>query len=198
MTTVKQIERLWVAGQFDRLLQDLCAGRPEAALQLHRRLRVIPAASAMAMIRLDELAQSHVPLYSRLIRTLLNTQEADGGWSDPMTTALCLRALLLQSGGGDAIERGLAYLANLQKDNGAWPAEPIRRLAEDVPTTAFLLYQLGDQPAFRQRVRFADALAFLAAREMSVEPDARRLCHRASARCRLAPTPRAAGQFVWS
>jgi hypothetical protein len=198
MITVKQIERVWVAKQFDRLMQDLCVGRPEGALQLHRKLRIIPAASAMAMIRLDELAQAHVPLYSRLIRTLLNTQDADGGWGDAMTTALCLRALLLQEGAGEAIERGLTYLANLQKDNGAWPAEPIRRLAEDVPTTAFLLYQLGDQPPFGDRVRFDDALAFLAAREMSTDPDSRRLCHRATARCRLSAPARSAGALVWS
>lgn len=196
MTTVKQIERTWTAKHFDRLLQDLCAGRPEGGLC--RQLRVIPAASAMAMIRLDELSQSHVPLFSRLVRTLLHTQEADGGWGDPMTTALCLRALMLDHGDGEAIERGLAYLAHLQKDSGAWPAGPIRRMVEDVPTTAFLLYQLGDQPAFRRRVRFEDAVAFLAAREHSAGPDSRPLCHRAAARCRLATLPRRTGELVWS
>ncbi len=198
MITVRQIERTWTAKQFDRLLQDLCVGRPEATQGLHRRLRVIPAASAMAMIRLDELAQAHVPFYSRLVRTLLNTQEADGGWGDPMTTALCLRALLLNNGSGESIDRGLAYLANLQKDNGAWPAEPIRRLMEDATTTAFLLYQLGDLPAFRQCVRFDDAVTFVIARARHVEPDIQRLCQRAAARCRLSPIPSRAEAFIWS
>src|SRR5690606_7415705 len=140
--------------------------------------------------------QAHVALYPRLVRTLLNTQEADGGWGDPMTTALCLRALLLSNGSGDAVDAGLDYLAHLQKDNGAWPAEPIRRLMEDAPTTAFLLYQLGDLPAFRQRVRFQDAVAFVAARAQHVEPQTQRLCHRATARCRLSPIPSRAEAFA--
>ena len=127
MTTVRQIERFWSARQFDRLLGDLLSGRPEGAVQLAQKVRLIPAATAVAMIRLDELGQAHVPLFGRLIRTLLNTQDADGGWGDAMTTALCLRALMLGSGSGDSVDRGLRYLAMLQKENGAWPIVPIRR-----------------------------------------------------------------------
>ena len=50
----------------------------------------LPAA-ALAMIRMDELSQSANPLYQQLLRTLLNRQDEDGGWSDPMTTALALK-----------------------------------------------------------------------------------------------------------
>ncbi len=198
MTTIRQIERNWVGKQFDRLLKELCAGRVEASMDLHIGLRLIPAASAMAMIRLDELGQAYVPLYPKLLRTLLNTQEADGGWSDPMTTALCVRALMLSDGSGEAIDRGLDYLVNLQKENGAWPAEPIRRLAADAPTTAFVLYQLGDQPAFRDRVRFDQAVAFLQDQERAGDTDTRALCHRATARCRLGGMQAAGNQFLWS
>ena len=61
----------------------------------------IAPSAAMALIRMDELMQSHVPLYRQLIRVLLSVQQADGSWGDPAATALCLRALL--SGKGDGI-----------------------------------------------------------------------------------------------
>ncbi len=196
MTTVKKLERDWSNSHFQRLLDDLVVGRPEAALS--DELRLVPAASAMALIRLDELGQSHAPLSGRLLRTLLHTQEADGGWADPLTTALCVRALLLGGGGGDAIARGLDYLVSLQKEDGAWPAGPIRRLAADAPTTAFILYQLGDQPAFRQQVRFEKAVAFLEGALVSDDSTTRALCARATARCRLTATPPQSAQFAWS
>lgn len=190
MTTVRQIERFWNAKQFDRLLRDLLTGRPEGALELAQKVRLIPAATAVAMIRLDELAQAHVPLFGRLIRTLLNTQDADGGWGDAMTTALCLRALMLGSGSGDSIDRGLSYLAMLQKENGAWPIVPIRRTEEDATTTAFVLYQLAEVAIFRSAVRFDDALDWLARHNMGFEPQTRRLAQRAAARAKLNPLPR--------
>lgn len=194
MTTVRQIERQWSGKQFDRLLSDMLAGRPEATLA--GRLRLVPAASAAAMIRLDELAQSHVPLYPRLVRMLVHTQDADGGWGDPMTTALCLRALLLDAGNGLSIERGLAYLANLQKSNGAWPLVPIRRTDADTTTTAWVLYQLADQPGFRSSARVEQALEWLDAQPAHIDRDLQSLVDRAKARCRLRPLTRQA--LIWS
>lgn len=197
MTTVRQIERLWTARQFDRLLRDLLGGRPEGLLGLDRKLRLIPAATAVAMIRLDELGQAHVPLFSRLVRTLLNTQDADGGWGDAMTTAICLRALMLGGGSGDSVRSGLAYLALLQKDNGAWPIVPIRRTDEDATTTAFVLYELAEMAEFREAVRFADAVQWLVRHDISLPVEARRLAHRATARARLHPLPQEA-TAMWS
>ena len=194
MTTLRQIERHWTAKQFDRLLADMLAGRPESGLG--GRLRVIPAAAAATMIRLDELAQSHVRLYPRMVRTLVHTQDADGGWGDPMTTALCLRALLLGEGNGMSIERGLAYLANLQKGSGAWPVVPIRRTDADTTTTAFVLYQLADQPAFRRSARVDDAMNWLEAQSAIIDRDLHPLLDRARARCRLRPVEQPA--LVWS
>src|SRR3712207_5518067 len=111
MTTVRQIERYWTAKEYARLFRDLVAARPEAQFRLEVEVRA-PLAAAMAVIRMDELAQSHTPLYTRLVRFLLSTQESDGGWGDPVTTALCLRALLCGQGKGMALERGVTYLAN--------------------------------------------------------------------------------------
>src|SRR3954453_17414663 len=127
MITVRQIERYWMAKDYPRLYRELVAARPEAGFRLEVDVRA-PLAAAMAIIRLDELAQSHVPLYSRLLRSILTSQEADGGWGAPVTTALCVRALLCGSGNGYAVDLGIEYLANLQKTEGIWPNLPLRRM----------------------------------------------------------------------
>src|SRR6187455_501426 len=115
MQTVRQIQRLWDAKQYPRLARELMAARPEASLRAEAELaRSVPVA-AMAIIRLDELNQPQVKLSRQLLNCVLLGQEADGGWGDAMTTALCLRALRCSNGHGAAIERGLMYLANLQK-----------------------------------------------------------------------------------
>ena len=140
MHTVKQVQRLWEARKFQALFTDLAANRMEAALRIETHPTASAAAAAMGVIRLAELGQSHVAATScALLRTLLATQESDGGWGEPMLTSLCLRALMAGNGAGLAIERGLTYLANLQKTEGAWPAEPIRRFAADARVSAFVL-----------------------------------------------------------
>src|SRR5687768_3742472 len=93
MFTIRQIERLWNSKQYRRLAVELLQGRPEASYRLEAEFgRSIPAA-ALALVRMDELAQSHHPLYRTLLNVLIVGQEADGGWGDVMTTALCVRAL---------------------------------------------------------------------------------------------------------
>src|SRR5262245_15636992 len=114
MQTVRQIERLWTARQYPRLFGELIANRPEALFDVDLEPAGSTAAAATALIRLDELDQSHVPLYSKLIRAIIAAQQPDGGWQDATLTALCLRALMLgRNTGGEAIARGLAYLARL-------------------------------------------------------------------------------------
>ena len=117
MVTVRQIEKLWKDESYGRLLRGLLAQRPEGSIRLEAELPITPVtAAAMAMIRLDELSQSHVAFYQKLLHRVLAKQEADGGWADPMTTALCLRALLCCSGDGTAITVGaeddLVYLGS--------------------------------------------------------------------------------------
>src|SRR5262245_45299357 len=116
MQTVRQIERHWTGGAYSRLFRELVANRPEAAFQIDLEPAGGVAAAAMGVIRLEELNQSHVPLYSKLIRALVASQDRDGGWGDAALTALCLRALMLgRRSGGESIQRGLAYLTGLQK-----------------------------------------------------------------------------------
>ncbi|MDB5299941.1 MAG: hypothetical protein JWO87_1604, partial [Phycisphaerales bacterium] len=104
MVTVRQIERFWNARSYKRLAQDLVAARPEGSFALEGLDRPAVAAS-LAMIRLEELNQAHLPFYTTLLRAVLAAQDADGGWGEPAATALCLRALLCSRGDGPAIER---------------------------------------------------------------------------------------------
>lgn len=185
MITVRQIDRAWTARTYEKLFRELTAARPESGFRFHHEQGRATPAAAMGVIRLDELSQSHVPLYAKLLRAVLASQEADGGWGDAMTTALCLRALQCGNGDGAAIERGLAYLSNLQKTEGVWPAVPLRRMPADGYTSAFVLLQLGDNPRFRDAVRFADAVAWFESREATLDPTTRALWDRARHRCRV-------------
>ena len=188
MITLKHIERLRTGRMYDRLFRERITNRPESALPLELELstesRLVPAA-ALAAIRLVELNQSHLPLQGKLIRALIATQESDGGWGDPLMTALALRALLSDRGNGDAIDHAMQYLAMLQRPEGLWPKVPLRRMPADPYVSAFLLYQLGEHSRFRQAVRFFDAVDWFEANESTLDRETRMLWDRASLRCRL-------------
>ena len=185
--TVRQIERQWESKSYDRLLGDLLVARPESGLRLGLDPSRPVCTAAMAVIRLDELDQSHTKIYPKLIKTILLAQEADGGWGDLVTTALCLRALFCGQGHGLAIERGLKYLADLQKTEGIWPNIPIRRTPADPYVSALILYELADQSAFRAAVRLEHAVAWFTANESTLDGPTRELWQRARMRGRLAP-----------
>src|SRR3954451_21867614 len=148
MQTTRQLDRFWSARQYDRLARELLTARIESSPRLVAELAHPVPAAAMALIRLDELNQGFHPLNEKLIRTIIAAQEGDGGWGDLIVSALCLRALMCNRGQGIAIGRGIAYLAPLQKPEGPWPPVPIRRTTEDAFVSAFILFQLADQPAF--------------------------------------------------
>jgi hypothetical protein len=186
MMTVKQIQRTWSASQHERLYRDLVLQRPEAALELGFNGASYLSAAALAMIRMDELTQSHVPFYGQLVRTLVAAQQPDGGWGDPALSALCLRALSCGNGQGRAIERGMAYLGNLQKDDGAWPRVPLRRMPEDSGVSAFILWHLAGEPAFQDAVRVDDAIDWYERNALAMDEPTRELCRRAARRCRVA------------
>ncbi|HSI35413.1 MAG: hypothetical protein ACAI43_18870 [Phycisphaerae bacterium] len=186
MQTVRQIERYWTARQYDRLTRELLKARPEASERLALELGQALPSAALAIIRLDELCQAHHPLVGKLIRTIIAAQENDGGWGDPLVSALCLRALLTNHGQGVAIERGVEYLATLQQAGGIWPSVSIRRTAEDPFVSAFILFNLADQPAFRDAVRLDDATAWFDKHWADCDPATRKLWDRAGIRCRIA------------
>ena len=175
MVTVRQLERLWQARQYDRMLRLFMETRPEASVRLVTHLaRSIPTA-AMAVIRLDELSQAHTPFCARMLRAVLAGQETDGGWGDPLSTAICLRALICSEGQGPAIDRALTYLANLQKSDGLWPREPLRRLPADPFVSAFILFHLADDDRFASAVRLDDALKWFRANHTNLDLETARL-----------------------
>ena len=198
MTTVRQIERLWNGRQYTRLFRDLIANQPERGFRLEMELEKPIPTAALALIRLDELTQSHVPFYGQLVRKILAAQEPDGGWGEPMTTALCLRALMAGQGEGRSIDQGLAYLASLQKTEGIWPNVPIRRMPADPYVSAFILYQLGDAPRFREAVRFFDALNWFEAHERTLDTETRHLWDHACSRCRVQGAAYRQQALIWS
>lgn len=199
MLTVRHLEREWNCGAYARLMRELLSARGEATPKLLIELSKPVPAAAMVLVRLDELGQSHVPLFSKLIRTLLAAQEVDGGWSDPLVTALVVRALRLSNGHGGVIDRGMEYLAGLQKDDGLWPAGAIRRLASDPFVSAWILFHLGGDATFRRTVRYDDALAALELLEPGLTPDAKRLWSRVNRRRPLLMKPAVvAAMSSWS
>jgi hypothetical protein len=195
MITVKQIERLWNARLYPRLIAQLAAMRPEGIGQFVQRLANPVATAAMAIIRLEELNQSHVPLCRQMIRVVLSSQHPDGGWDDPAVTALSIHALMCCNGQGLAIDRGIEWLAALQRPEGLWPVEPIRRLAGDSAVSAFILYQLAADDRFAQVARLDDAMAWFEQHRGNLDHDAARLWQAAVLRLRISghrPTPVAA------
>ena len=157
------------------------SARPEGACIFPSKCPLPPQPSRL--LRLDELTQSQAPVYGQLLRTLISQQHPDGGFGDPATTALCLRALLSCNGSGPAIDAGLTYLANMQKQEGIWPNEPLRRLPADPAASAFILYELSQYPAFRSAIRFFDAVNWFEQNESRLEEPVRRLWNHAALRC---------------
>ena len=183
MTTVRQIQRLWSARAHEKLLQHLLLPRAEGSPRLLAELTGPVAAAAMVVIRLDEMTQTFAPLNAEAIRVIVAAQTEQGGWGDPMLTALCLRALMCGRGYGAAVDRGLAYLADLQKDEGIWPNPPVRRLPSDPFASAFVLMELGDSDAFRSAVRLSEAVEWFEFNELACDEPTRRLWGHAARRC---------------
>jgi hypothetical protein len=195
MMTVRQIERLWTTKSYLRLSDELLRNRLEGVFGYASVSSPAILAAAVAMIRLDELNQSGAPIFGVLLRTVLAAQESDGGWGDLVTTAWCVKALSIGRGSGAAVERGLDYLASLQKTEGIWPSAPIRRMPGDPAVSAFILFQLSDNAEFRQRVRFAEALDWFEGRANTLDEECRALWEHARLRCRLQSTRGAALEF---
>jgi hypothetical protein len=196
MMTVRHLERQWNAKHYTKLMAELLEARPEAWFTFDHQASQTARVAGLALIRLEELDQAHVSLAAALRRTLLAMQESDGGWGDPAVSALCLRALLLGKGAGIAVDRGLAYLANLQQSDGIWPAVPIRRMPADAATSAFILSQLADEPRFAESVRLVDAFTWFARNRTSLDSITTRVWERMRTRC--LPRLRNSGPVLFS
>lgn len=173
MLTVRHMERFWNARKYAEVLDELIGPRIEALAAGELSHNPSLAAAALGLIRLNELHQSHAAVCPKLVRAIIAVQEADGGWGDVAITALCLRALALEDGHGQAIDRGMAYLAALQQPDGIWPKIPIRRMSADPLLSAFVLLQLGDDEKFRAAVNLEAARAWFERHRASLDSSAR-------------------------
>jgi hypothetical protein len=198
MLTVRHIEKLWDARKYLRVLEELIAPRIEAVAAEELKQAPTAAAAALALIRLDELHQPHASICPKLIRTLVATQESDGGWGDVAVTALCVRALSLQNGSGLAIERGVAYLAALQQPGGIWPRVPIRRMPADALISAFVLLQLADNDGFRGAVDIDAAFGWFESHAWSLDSASKCLLDHARLRAGALLTTRVPAEASWS
>lgn len=142
MLTVKQMERLWNLKAYSRLIDELCIGRAEAVGGIRQLINGPIATAALIVIRLHELLQSHQPFASRMVRFLVGSQASDGGFEDVVSTALVIRALASDRGQGSVLDSAIRFLDLLQKEDGQWPREPLRRMPGDPAVTAFVLLQL--------------------------------------------------------
>src|SRR5215212_6621219 len=96
--TVRQIERLFISKHHRQLYRELMEARPEGAFALENVLGMAVPTAALALVRMDELTQSHLPLFRRLLNVVITSQQADGGWGNLLTTAVCVRALMCGDG----------------------------------------------------------------------------------------------------
>lgn len=186
MLTIRQIERMWMTKSYDQMVRLFLEMRPEQSVRLTLELSKSLPAAALAVIRLDELGQSYAPFCGKLLRTILAAQEADGGWGEPMTTALCVRALTCSNGAGPAIDRGIDYFANLQKPEGLFPRIPLRRMPADPFVSAFILLQLGDEPRFQHSIRVGDAINWFDSNRENLDLETAKLWRSLSLRLQVA------------
>lgn len=188
MITIRQIERLWKDKKFKRLMRDCTAARPEASLRLETDLANRLAAAAMAVVRLDELNRQTAPVFDLLLAAVLSGQEADGGWGDAPTTALCLRALAIAGGPVEAIGRGIEFVHNLQREEGLWPAGPLKWVPGDPYLTAFALLHLTADARLRgfvDRLNLDAAADWLDFNPGRLDAETGRLWGRVGSRCRV-------------
>jgi hypothetical protein len=86
----------------------------------------------------------------------------------------------------------------LQKPEGIWPAVPVRRLPADPYVSAFVLSQVGDQPRFREVVRFEEALRWFEDHSYRLDEETKALWARAQLRCGGRPAQRGPVQAtIW-
>lgn len=175
MLSVNLIERTLETGDFDRLLRDLSDNGTPLPLPLRVRLGAGSTAGiGLALRRLVELTYGPTELSRRLLDRLVSAQRPDGAFAidhaddpeaDPLTTAVAVAALervatdhaaartdLLD----DALARGQAALFAMQGGDGLFTAPSDRSIADRSMTTAFIVFLLGNCPAFRDGIHLAE------------------------------------------
>ncbi|HMO25672.1 MAG TPA: hypothetical protein PKB10_05335 [Tepidisphaeraceae bacterium] len=158
MTTARQIQKLWQTHDYKRLARLCLEARADALEPVIPTLACPVGAAALALLRLTELSPFPTPMHAGLAQVLANHQHNDGGWGEPVLTAIAVRALLLADLQRDRASAGMANLGRLQRDDGLWPGGGTHRLPGDPVVTLFVLLQLGTESAFRFVTRIDRAI----------------------------------------
>lgn len=167
MLSKKRIEQGILAGDWQRLLDDVLANGRQVDLPIRMRLSqadTLPIASvALALRRLNELEFALSPTAAAVVQGLVAGQEADGSFGTVAATAMVVRALIatleqpgcetLEPRVSEAIELAVRFLALHQGDNGLWFDSEI--------DSAITAWQLADSQAFTNAVRMEDLIEAL-------------------------------------
>ncbi|MBL8746856.1 MAG: hypothetical protein JNK58_10930 [Phycisphaerae bacterium] len=188
MLNLPRIARLSVAGDFERMLEEVTRnGRP---LPLPVRLRLsepagLPAAAAgLALQRITQLTYRPTPVSIGVARALVALRDDSGLFGTLAATAVALAGLLAFSDqvrslpGTSQVDPELrvkvdeSIAAALHRLHRAQEESPAARLGErptligDELDSAIALWQLGLDPRFASAVRFEDLLASVEDRGM--------------------------------
>lgn len=170
MLSIQVIQRLFAHRRFDPLLEAVAANGLVVPLSLRVRLSQSPvAAVGLGLRRVAELAYGPTEAGAAMTRWLVERQQADGGFEGGLLATACAAAGLGRMVrdqpwlGGDAVQqahdRALAYVAACQDERGWFvPSGEADDRDAVALATLLVLYLLGDDATFRERVRVAEAL----------------------------------------
>jgi len=201
MISLHSIEKALEHSELDRLVADLAPGGAELPLPLRVALASSPAAPlALALRRTVQLTYGPTPLSRDLLARLLDVLHAPGpdatgtgasgggggggGGGDLLglaATAAALGTLLAEHPDGEATpavraayDRALGALAAAQAGDGLFVGAAERTFTERVRHSAAALMLLGDQPAFRAAVRYAELVSWFDEHADRLDPTAER------------------------
>jgi hypothetical protein len=184
--TVNNIQKLFDAKAYGRLLNAVAGNGLELPRALGARLARVPAgAVALGLRRVVELTYHPTDLSGRMAQFLIATQDRDGSFErDPVVTAMAAaawgRMLAEQPAGATpqivaAKEHALGALALMQQDDGLFDTSADWTCADRALTGAFVFYTLADDEAFGKAVNIAALWRWFEQRHRTLERDTERL-----------------------
>jgi len=183
MTTVRQLSGMIEGKKSSKLVSEFDRVRGEFPTAFEGELGRSPlAAACVAVIRLIELEQTRTPLFTTLVRQIVEAQHSDGLFGDLPVSVLAARALFAVSSASPSALKALSAIALMQHDSGSFPRISVRRLPGDAQMTAFILVQLGHLESFAHAIRLEAALGYLAGQMPILSEHDRNLARLASRR----------------
>ena len=185
MLTAHVIDRLVNGDDAHRLIVSLADNGMVCPLPMQARLAHPAAAHGLALRRLAQLTYGSSPVSRRLVDDLLVRQNADGSFPgsadrDPLATgavAAAFDALLADHPTDDPAvlggvrDRALNALAGMQQDEGLFAGADDRTKQDRQLTSAFILFLLGHDDAFRAAVHFCDLMNYFDEHQASLDAD---------------------------